>query len=166
MIKNKLFPKKIHFKKFFDQRGYLQEIYNFKKINFNINRSIVSYSKKNVIRGMHFSKKKEHRLLYVLKGEINDYCVELSKKPKIKKFNLKTNQGLIIPNNFAHGYECLKKENVIIYFLQYEYNVNLNSGFIWNDKNLNIKWTIKKPILSKNDLSLSEFKKVLNEYSR
>jgi len=34
----------------------------------------------------------------------------------------------------------------------------------WDDKNLKIKWNIKKPILSKKDklgLSLSEFKKLI-----
>ena len=39
----------------------------------------------------------------------------------------------------------------------------LEKGILWNDKSINIKWPVKKPILSykdKNGVSLTEFKKV------
>ena len=43
-----------------DNRGYFQEIFkaNDIPINFKIKFTAMSYSKKNVIRGLHFQKKK------------------------------------------------------------------------------------------------------------
>ena len=39
-----------------------------------------------------------------------------------------------------------------------KFSKKLNSGFVWNDKNFNIKWNTKKPILSDKDKNLREFK--------
>lgn len=163
-MKDKDKPEKIYLKKNLDCRGYLSEIYNFSKFNFYIKRSVISFSKKNVIRGLHFSNTKEARVVYVQQGEINDYCIELKKNPKVKKFNLKQNQALYIPSNYAHGYECLAKDNIIIYFLQNEYNPINNKGIIWNDKFLRLKWKVKKPLISKNDSKLPEFRQILKKW--
>ena len=48
----------------------------------------------------------------------------------------------------------------IIYLLTKKYSVKNNSGFIWNDKEFNIKWNIKKPIISFKDKNLKNFKKL------
>lgn len=161
-MKKILRPKKIKFLKHNDSRGYLLEMYNKKKINLKFERSIISMSKKNVIRGMHVSRKPEYRLIYVLKGEINDFAFNFLNHKKIIKFNLKKNEGLLLPPTFVHGYECLGKENIVIYFLSWPYKKENNLGINYNDKLLNIKWSIKSPIISKNDKVLPsylEFKK-------
>ena len=38
---------------------------------------------------------------------------------------------------------------------------NLERGILWNDKDLNIKWPIKKPIISKKDKSNLTFKEYI-----
>ena len=88
--------------------------------------------------------------------------MDLKKKgsKKIYKFNLKSGEGLYIPNAFAHGYECLEKKNSIIYFLSDNYKHHLQSGIIWNDKQLNINWKVKKPILSYRDKNLLSYKQI------
>ena len=63
-------PFKINLKKHKDKRGFLAELYNKNNVNLNFHHSILSVSKKNVIRGLHFSKKKEYKLLFVLNGKI------------------------------------------------------------------------------------------------
>ena len=152
-------PLKVKLKKHNDRRGYLAELYNKKNINLNFQHSIISASKKNVIRGLHFRKKPEYKLLYVLEGKINDFCVSL-KTGKIYKFSMKKNEGLLIPPNYAHGYECLKNNNILIYYLTWPYNSKLQSGIIWNDKTLKINWSIKKPIISSKDKKLQSFKTI------
>ena len=47
-------PKKIKMKKFFDTRGFFQEIFLKKSFNLDIKFTALAKSKKNVIRGLHF----------------------------------------------------------------------------------------------------------------
>jgi dTDP-4-dehydrorhamnose 3,5-epimerase len=96
-------PIKFKIKKFYDTRGFLGELHSKKRINLNFNHSIISSSKKNVIRGFHFRTKPEYKILYIVKGRIKDFCFDLKTK-KINKFLLKENDCLLIPPRYAHGY--------------------------------------------------------------
>jgi len=143
-----------------DFRGSLMEIFLKKKIKFNFNRCITVKSKKNVIRGLHFQKKfSQHKIIFILKGIINDFTVDIRKNSntfgKVYNFKLIPGEALIIPKGFAHGYSSLAKEN--IYFLSEGWYPNYESGIIWNDKFLNINWKIKTPIVSKKDQLLKSF---------
>ena len=147
-----------------DSRGSLTEIFLKKKIKFNFCKCITVTSKKNVIRGLHFQKKfAQHKIIFVLKGIVNDFVVDIRKKSKtfgkVYKFILTPGEALIIPKKFAHGYSSLAKENIVIYFLSEDWHPSYESGIIWNDKFLNINWGIKKPILSKKDKLLKPFLK-------
>ena len=57
-LKNQKVPLKIKQPKYFDNRGYFQEIFLNKRFNLKIKFTAVAKSKKNVIRGLHFQKKK------------------------------------------------------------------------------------------------------------
>mgnify|MGYP001171782296 CR=1 FL=1 len=155
-------PKKINLKKYKDSRGYLIEILP-KKFKKKFVYSILTNSKKNVVRGLHYdSRLEEEKLIYLLDGKILDVCVNLKKGKNFGKITYKTlkkGDGLYIPKGFAHGYKCLQKKNIIIYFLTKFFDYKTNKGIIWNDKKLKIKWRIKHPIISKKDLQLPELKK-------
>ena len=70
-------------KRFDDNRGYLREIFLEKKIKKKLKFTIVSSSKKNVIRGMHFQvNSPQEKLISVVKGKILDVVVDLRKKSK------------------------------------------------------------------------------------
>lgn len=154
-------PIKSTCKQYKDIRGQLSEI-TPKKINKKFSYSILTESKKDVIRGMHFNKvMNEEKLLVILKGKILDVTINLNKGKnfgKIFYFKLKKNDILFIPKGFAHGYLCLRKKNTVLYLLNKRYSNKNNTGFCWNDKNFNIKWGIKKPILSMKDKFLKEYK--------
>ena len=78
----------------------------------------------------------------------------------------KNNKSIYIPPGFAHGFLGLKKEN-IIYYLNTQYqNKKSAIGIVWNDKDLNIKWPIKNPILSKQDKKNITFKSFKKFYLR
>ena len=145
-----------------DFRGSLTEIFLKKKIKFNFCKCITVTSKMNVIRGLHFQKKfAQHKIIFILKGIINDFVVDIRKNSKtfgkVYKFKLTSGEALIIPKKFAHGYSTLARENIVIYFLSEDWYPNQESGIIWNDKFLNINWGIGKPILSKKDKLLKPF---------
>ena len=144
---------------FADKRGFFREIYRntfFKKKKFIF--WFCSMSKKNVIRGLHLQTKfKQGKFLAVLKGEIFDVAVDLRKNSKTygKYFSIylseKNSKSVFLPAGFAHGFCSLEKENLILYGLTNLRSETDEDGIIWNDKNLNIKWPIKNPILSKKD---------------
>ena len=159
MIKNPILIKK---KKYFDKRGFFQEIYLLKDLKIKMMFSAIAHSKKNVIRGLHFQTlNKQTKVIYVVRGKILDVVVNLNKKSKFfgKTFKYILNEGdiLIVPNNYAHGYECLSKFCTILYHLDNYRNIKCENGIFFNDKELNIKWVTKKPIVSKRDKSSNSF---------
>ena len=153
-------PRKIKGTKYKDNRGFLIEVVP-KKIKKKFTYSIITQSKKNVLRGMHFNKKKsEEKLVYILDGKILDITINLNKGKNFGEIfynRLKKNDILLIPRGLAHGYLCLESKNTILYLLNKKYTPKNNSGFFWKNKKFNIKWGIKKPILSTKDKKLREY---------
>ena len=153
-----------------DNRGYFREIF---KQKFLIKKrfvfTCVSSSKKNVLRGLHLQTKfSQGKFLSVLKGEIFDVVVDLRKNSKKfdKYFCIKMSDSngvsIYIPPGFAHGFVGLKKENIISYHCTNYRSKENEVGLIWDDRDIKIKWPIKKPVLSKKDktnISLKEFLK-------
>ena len=74
---------------------------------------------------------------------------------KYTKIILNTkNKSILIPPNFGVSYLCRSKESYIYYKFLFngKYNdTNKQKTLSWQDKKINIKWPIKKPILSKRD---------------
>ena len=153
--------------KYFDNRGYFQEIFLEKELKKKIKFTAIAYSKKNVIRGLHFQlKNMQTKIITVTSGKILDVAVNLKKNSKnfgkVYYFLLNEGDSVFIPNYFAHGYECLSKSASIIYHLDNYRDAKNESGIPYNDKKLRIKWITKKPILSlrdKSHFSFLEFKK-------
>lgn len=142
-----------------DKRGFLREIYKKNivgKTNFPFD--IVTYSKKNVLRGLHFqSKHSQAKIITVSYGKIYDVAVDLRKNSKTfgKYYSIiishKDNFSFYIPENFAHGFVCLTDECVVNYKMSNYQNPDYEKTINWKDAFLNIKWPIKNPIVSKKD---------------
>ena len=153
--------KLIKTKIFNDKRGFFKEVFQNKvERNNNFVFDCMSYSKKNVLRGLHFQKKKtQAKLLTVMQGKIFDVCVDLRKESKTygKYFSIELSQksehSILIPAGFAHGFLCLSKECVVYYKCSNYRDQNSETTLLWNDSRLKIKWPNKKPILSKKDQS-------------
>ena len=151
-----------------DSRGYFKEDFKsafFKGSNFIF--SCTSKSKKNVLRGLHMqTKKKQGKFISVLKGSILDVVVDLRKNSKtfgkyfMVELSESNSKSIYIPEGFAHGFSCFDKENVVIYSCTNYRNPKKEYGILWNDKDLNIDWKIKKPIVSKKDKENPKFKDI------
>ena len=103
LIKNKIYK---------DKRGFLGEV--FRQNGFKSKFIIQTSSKKNVFRGFHFQRKyQQSKYIYLLKGEIVDFAIDLKKKSKnfgkVYFFNLKQGYSVFIPKGYAHGYFTKKK---------------------------------------------------------
>tara|TARA_B100000941_G_C28497100_1_gene551648 strand:+ start:1762 stop:2298 length:537 start_codon:yes stop_codon:yes gene_type:complete len=155
-----------------DDRGHLVEIY--KKKLFKEKDLIFDYkvfSKKNIFRGFHFQYKYQQiKYISVLKGKILDCVIDLRKNSKTfgKIFKIilseKNCLSLYVPAGFAHSYLTLDKENIVYYKLSNYYQPKFESGIIWNDKDLKIKWPVRNIKVSKKDKKQPNFKTFLKKF--
>ena len=153
-----------------DKRGFLKETFRnsfFKGKLFPFD--IMSYSKKNVLRGLHLqTKNSQAKLITVTHGKIFDVAVDLRKKSKnFGKYvsmiiSKDSNFSFYIPSGFAHGFLCLSENCTVNYKCSNYRDTKSERTLLWNDESLNIKWPSTNPLLSKKDkygLKLSYFKK-------
>jgi len=152
---------------FYDNRGYFREVLLEKIIKKRFKFTVISSSKRNVLRGLHMQKKfPQGKYISVVKGKILDVVVDCRKKSKTfgKHFKIiiseKNSKSLYVPPGFIHGFVGLEKENIVLYSCTNYRNKQSELGVKWNDKNLNINWGIKKPILSKKDKDNIHFNKI------
>ena len=155
--------------RFLDNRGYFKELIQEYKLNLKFPFVVMSFSKKNVIRGLHIqTKNSQGKLLSVIKGKIFDVALDLRKNSKTygKYFSCilseKNSKSIYIPPGFAHGFCGLDKENYVIYSCTKYRNSRTEVGIKFDDPFLNIKWPVKKPIISKKDkknFSFTEYEK-------
>ena len=154
-------------KNFYDNRGYFREVLIEKLIKKKFKFIVVSKSKKNVLRGLHMQKKfQQGKYISVVKGKILDVVVDCRKKSKTfgKHFKIiiseKNSKSIYVPPGFIHGFLGLEKENIVVYSCTEYRNKESELGVKWNDKDLKINWSIKKPILSIKDKKNLKFKDI------
>ena len=153
-----------------DKRGSFKEVFKEKILNKKFIFDCLSHSKKYTLRGMHLQlKKSQAKMITVPQGKILDVVVDLRKKSKTfgKSFSLvisdKSDFSLFIPSGLAHGFLCLSDKCTVYYKCNNYQNKNSERTLIWNDKDINIKWPIKNPILSKKDKIGLGFKEVVKQ---
>jgi dTDP-4-dehydrorhamnose 3,5-epimerase len=159
-------------KVFKDERGYFMESFkesfikeNFPDIHFiQDNESRSTYG---VLRGLHFQKPpfEQTKLVRVIDGEVLDVAVDLRKNsPTYGKWESIVLSGenkkqFFIPKGFAHGFITISKEAVFSYKVDNPYSKDYESGVIFNDTSLSIKWGISQSeiIVSPKDTKLKSF---------
>jgi dTDP-4-dehydrorhamnose 3,5-epimerase len=154
-----------------DNRGFLRELYKENTLSEKFKFQILSKSKKNVVRGLHIQQKKQQgKYVTILNGKVFDVAVDLRKNSKTfgQHFSLilsgKENISFYIPPGFAHGF-CSLEENTIVHYMCTNYrDKDSEIGIIWNDPALNIKWPIKRPIISTKDTKNISFKEYKGKF--
>lgn len=156
-----------------DDRGFFMEVYKnseFKNAGILLPflQDNYSFSKKNVLRGMHFQKPPygQAKLVRCIRGEILDVAVDINPDSKTYKrwvsvvLSGDNGRQLYIPKDFAHGFIVLSEEAEVSYKCDSEYAPQEERGIIWNDPDIDINWPNTNPILSEKDrknLPLSYF---------
>jgi len=159
---------------FKDDRGFFFEAYNQEKFNKALGKEInfaqdnQSFSKKGVLRGLHFQKPpfEQAKLIRVLRGKIFDVCVDLRIKSKTfgNWFGLEIDdierKQLYIPSGFAHGFIVLSAEAEIIYKVNKPYNKESEVILKYDDPKLGINWPMQPLEISMKDMNAESFEKV------
>lgn len=159
-----------------DKRGSFWESYNkyqfqkLTKLSVDFVQDNLSFSKKGVLRGLHFQKAPfaQAKLIQVIAGEVIDVIVDLRKNSKTfgqhiqLKLNSEDPKCVFIPKGMAHGFIALTENVIFQYKCDEFYNPDAENGIAYNDKDLNIDWGFPeaKIILSEKDKNLPSFKSI------
>ena len=152
-------------RRFHDDRGYFFESFNEEKYTEMLGADVVfvqdnvSWSKKNVLRGLHFQLPPfaQGKLVSVLKGSVLDVAVDLRKDSKTygqhAVLELSAENGLqfYIPPGFAHGFVSLEDETLFSYKCTNNYSPSHEGTLLWNDSKLGINWNCSTPLVSVKD---------------
>ena len=157
-----------------DNRGGFIKDYNIDTFKANgieheLKEVFYTISKKGVIRAIHFQLvKQQAKLVRCVSGHVYDVIVDLRPdSPTFGKwlgFDLtgdNTNE-LYIPPFFGHGYLVLE-DSIVSYKCGEVFYGEGDSGIMYNDKSINIKWPFEKIggesnlIISDKDLNLMSF---------
>ena len=143
-------------KVFSDARGYFME--SFKKEEFEKHIGKVDFIQENesksgygVLRGLHYQKGElsQAKLVRVIKGEVLDVAVDLRKSsPTFGKhlsivLSEENKRQFYIPRGFAHGFLVLSDEAIFTYKVDNVYAPQAEASIAYNDKDLNIEWSIE-----------------------
>ncbi len=148
----------------YDERGFTANTYSVEDfaeygITTPFVQDVVSYSKKNVVRGLHFQypPHAQHKLVRCSSGEIFDVVADHNpKSPAFGKHlsvSLKGDdqKSLYIPDSYAHGFCVVSGHAIVEYKLSKAYNPKSVGGVRFDDSVFSIDWPVNNPILSKQD---------------
>mgnify|MGYP001196613222 CR=1 FL=1 len=159
-----------------DQRGFFMETFRQNEFERHCGKySFVqdnhSFTKKYVLRGLHFQKKpfSQGKLVECITGEIYDVIVDIRKGSETYLqwgfviLSENNNKQLWIDSGFAHGFYTLSESAHLIYKVDNFYNKKSEQTIIWNDTQLSIKWPLinKEPIISQKDLEGKSIKELI-----
>ncbi|MEW6103856.1 MAG: dTDP-4-dehydrorhamnose 3,5-epimerase [bacterium] len=149
----------------FDERGFFARTFcknEFKNkgLNPNIAQQSISYNKrKGTIRGMHYQNApyQEVKIVSCIKGEIFDVIVDLRKDSPTycQWFSIllsdENYKMLYIPKWFAHGFQTLKDDTIVLYQMSEFYYSEYQRGVRWDDPAFKIKWPFPPSVISERD---------------
>ena len=157
-------------KPFYDNRGAFLNLYRANEesylgswANYGINQVNLSETKKvGSIRGIHLQRKPhgEKKLIRCIKGEVWDVAVDLRDKSKTYgkwvsvRLSEKENNGIIIPDGCAHGFQTLEHNSKLLYLHSGNWIPEAETGVRWNDPMLNIDWPLEISEISPRDEKL------------
>lgn len=153
-----------------DSRGYFvkdfeKDVFARNGLDIEFYECFESFSKKNVIRGLHFqTSQPQAKLVRAITGEIFDVIVDLRAGSETfgrwGGFHLTeaNRKSVYIPKGFAHGFAVLSDYAIVSYKCVGKYDKETDTGIIWNDEDLAISWGITNPIVSEKDGGLMSFR--------
>ena len=157
---------------FQDDRGFFFESYNHKAfsektgITANFVQDNHSFSKQNVLRGLHYQiAQPQGKLVRAIAGIILDVAVDIRKNsPSFGEsvsciLSADNKHQLWIPVGFAHGFVVLSEAAEVLYKTTDYYAPQHERCILWNDPDLAIDWSVtNSPIVSAKDRVGQPFK--------
>lgn len=157
---------------FNDSRGFFFESFSdatFKQLtgqSWTFVQDNHSMSAKGVLRGIHYQKNPaaQGKLVRVIAGEIWDVAVDLRKNSATcgqhvgVTLSSSNKQQLWIPPGFGHGFVAKTEGTEVCYKTTCVYAPESEETIVWNDPDLNIAWSVDRPLVSEKDQQGIPFK--------
>jgi dTDP-4-dehydrorhamnose 3,5-epimerase len=146
-----------------DERGFFLETYNRERYQaLGIDEVFVqdnlSFSKKGILRGLHYQKPMEQgKLVQVLQGAVYDVAVDIrSGSPTFGlwqgvELSADNKKQFYVPPGFAHGFVVISETALFSYKCTDFYNPSGELSIAWDDPDVNIDWPVSAPELSAKD---------------
>ncbi len=149
LFKNKIFE---------DERGFFSEHFDKNQNKFFSQKKIkfcqdnLTYSKKGVLRGLHYQIPPfaQSKLVSVIEGSVLDVVVDIRKgSPTFGQYfsqvlNTENRFQMFIPRGFAHGYITLSEQSIFYYKVDNYYNSKYERNLSPDDPELDINWQLSK----------------------
>jgi dTDP-4-dehydrorhamnose 3,5-epimerase len=147
-----------------DSRGFFVETYKRSEftaagisdifVQENHSRSLYS-----VLRGLHYQRPPhaQSKLVRVISGTIFDVAVDLRPNSATTgkwvgiDLSAEDKKMMYIPDWCAHGFCVLSEYAEVVYHTSKEYSPDHESGIMWNDPSLGIRWPVTNPVVSDRD---------------
>ena len=162
-------------KNFADERGFLLQSWvkqdlEAAGIPSNFKQAIQTYSKRGVVRGMHFQwEPPMGKLVRCIYGAIIDVVVDVRHgSPTLGDHTAveltgKNHQVIWVPPGFAHGTIALQDDSIVLYECTGEHGPGREGGILWNDPALGIAWPQLPFIVSEKDRQAPTLAQWLND---
>jgi dTDP-4-dehydrorhamnose 3,5-epimerase len=147
----------IPLERFADERGWFCELRRDSVLPRPVKQTNVSFSRKGVIRGLHYHERGQDDLFACLQGMAR---VVLLDRESGETFSLDIGEenpvAVWVPGYYAHGFEALT-DILFCYHVTEEYDSENpdEQGIPWADPRVKHLWSTQSPILSARDLAAS-----------
>lgn len=153
----------IHPRVFGDARGWFCESWNrLRYRESGIGEEFVqdnfSYSRRGVLRGLHFQNPQaQGKLVMVVEGEVWDVAVDLRRSSttfgqwQAVRLSGADKCQFYVPAGFAHGFVVLSGTALFHYKCTATYSPESEVSLRWNDPDLGIPWPVAEPVVSARD---------------
>ena len=140
-------------RRFQDERGWLMELRRESVLPKSTRQTNVSFSRKGVIRGLHYHERGQDDLFACLRGAARVVVLDRTTGETFTEDIGDDNPvALYIPGRHAHGFEALS-DVLFCYHVTEEYDPADpdEHGIAWDDPRVVDLWSQRSPILSPRD---------------
>ena len=138
-----------------DERGWFMELRRESLLPKPTVQTNVSFSRKGVIRGLHYHVRGQDDLFVCLAGTARVVVLERrTDETYTEDIGDRNPVGLYIPGTLAHGFEALT-DLLFCYHVTAEYDPADpdEHGIAWDDRRIRHLWSTDAPILSARDVA-------------
>jgi dTDP-4-dehydrorhamnose 3,5-epimerase len=139
--------------RFSDERGWFMELMRSSWLPKPVRQSNVVFSRKGVIRGLHYHERGQDDLFVCLQGMVRVVTLDRETGEIFSEDIGDDNPvALYVPGTLAHGYEALT-DCLFMYHVTEEYDPESpdEQGLCWADERVRDLWSTSEPILSERD---------------
>jgi dTDP-4-dehydrorhamnose 3,5-epimerase len=147
----------IELRRFEDERGWFQELARASRMAKPWKQTNLSFSRKGVIRGLHYHQRGQDDLFACLQGTARVVALDRETGETFTRdIGDDDPVAVYIPGHYAHGFEALS-DLIFCYHVTEEYDPADpdEHEIAWNDPRVVHLWSTKSPILSQRDLEAS-----------